>query len=478
MLPREAVESTGVAGRTRGRLGEATSTARVHLLLLPLRRRGEETQMSVPSSPVPVPVPDSVREELSSPEFQADPYPVYGRLRAEAPVHRVETPIGVDTWMVTRYEDARAVLNDPRFTKDPRKAPDIMRKFGVPEGEGLIQRSMLNADPPDHTRLRGLVTKAFTRRRMEALRPRIQRITDDLLDGIASGEEVDFIGAFAFPLPVTVISELLGVPAERMDDFRRWSAGIITPPFSEEAKRVRQEGVEELPRYFGELVEERRAQVDPSVPPGSQPDLVRALIAAYDQEGSLDHHELIGMLTLILVAGHETTVNLIGNGMLALLRNPEQLALLRERPDLLPGAVEEVLRYDGPVERATMRIALADVEIGGLTVPKGALVTVVIGAAGRDPGRFPDADVFDITREDNPHVAFGHGIHHCLGAPLARLEGQIALGTVLRRFPVIELVKPDEEPPRRFTVGNIVRGVQALHLRMHANEADPSQRQG
>ncbi|GII90755.1 cytochrome P450 family protein [Sinosporangium siamense] len=426
--------------------------------------------MSVPNGTIPDPVPDSVRDMLWSREFQNNPYPAYDLLRADASVHRVPTPLGVDMWVITRYDDVRLALSDPRFTKDPRNAPDILRKLGVEtEGEGLTGRNMLNSDPPEHTRLRGVVTKAFTRRRVEALRPRIQEITDGLLGDLSTTDEVDVIAAFAFPLPVIVICELMGVPADRRDEFREWSIAVTTPPHDEESKQTRKAGTRALHGFFRDLVERRRPLLDRSVAADAQPDLVSALIVASEEEGRLDLDELIGTLTLMLVAGHETTVNLIGNGLLALMRHPGQQSLLRERPELLPGAIEELLRYDGPVERATMRVAVEDVELGGTVIPRGALISVAIGAADRDGSRFPGADVLDVTRRDNQHLASGHGVHYCAGAPLARLEGEIAFGALLRRFAVIEPACPIEELAWRPGVGSVLRGLLSLPVRLTAS---------
>ncbi|MQA84568.1 MAG: cytochrome P450 [Streptosporangiales bacterium] len=395
-------------------------------------------------------------------DFRADPYPGYAMLREAGPVHRITTPIGTESWLITRYEDARAALADGRFSKDPRYAPQRLRDLGVVgDGEGPTGANMLNSDPPDHTRLRRVVGKAFTPRRVEALRPRVQDVTRQLLDAMAPGE-VDLIGAFAFPLPVTVISELLGVPAEDQDQFRTWTTAMITAPTTPENRRVRDEGIGAIQRYLAELTEDRRRHVDTDLPHDAQPDLLSALILAADERGTLSERELQGTLMLLLTAGHETTVNLIGNGMLALLRHRDQLDTLLAHPELLPSAIEEMLRYDGPVEHATLRVATEDVEIGGVTIPKGSVVSIVIGSADRDPRRFADPDDLDIGREENPHLAFGHGIHFCLGAPLARLEGRTAFGELLRRFPRIELACPPEQLRWRPNAAGIFRGVQAL----------------
>jgi cytochrome P450 len=402
--------------------------------------------------------------------FQADPYPTYGRLRSDAPVHRRRDPNGIEVWTVNRYEDARAALADRRLSKDPGPMRDAFRRIGIPlgdEDEGF-GHNMLNADPPDHTRLRRLVSKAFTPRRLEGMRRRVQEITDGLLDRVQSSgaAEIDLIDAFAFPLPVTVICELLGVPVEDRDDFRAWSNAMITPVVDLEGRVRQREGARAMRAYLTGLVERRRPRVRTDLPEEQQPDLVSALIAATDEEGALTHGELISMLVLLLIAGHETTVNLIGNGTVALLRHPDQLDLLRSRPDLLPSAVEELLRYDGPVQRATFRYASEDVEVGGVTIPRGGLVSVLIGSADRDGEEFDDPDELDITRTDNHHVAFGHGIHFCLGAPLARMEGQIAFGSLFSRFPDLSLACPPEDLVWRPT--GILRGLSSLPVRVAA----------
>jgi cytochrome P450 len=383
------------------------------------------------------------------PEFVADPYPTYRRLRAEDPVHH--SPLGF--WVLTRYEDVVAVLRDPRCAKEAIAA-FVAARFGVavPPGIGL---SMLDRDPPDHTRLRGLVSKAFTPRVVEGLRPRIQQIVDGLLARVEGAHAMDLIEAFAYPLPVVVICEMLGVPVEDHERFRAWGLdiargldAILLPPDSEVAQRSAA-ARHALAGYFRALIAERRA-----APRG---DLLSALIAAEEAGDTLSEDELLATCILLLVAGHETTVNLIGNGTLALLRHPDQLRRLRETPGLIAGAVEELLRYDGPVQR-TARVPSEDVTIGGRTIGKGEMVMPFIGAADRDPAQFPDPDRLDITRADNRHIAFGWGIHFCLGAPLARVEGQIAIGTLVRRLPKLALATDRPEYRQSLTL----RGLKSL----------------
>jgi pimeloyl-[acyl-carrier protein] synthase len=383
------------------------------------------------------------------PEFVADPYPTYHRLRAEDPVHR--SLLGF--WVLTRYEDVVAVLRDPRFAKEPI-ARFVAARFGmaVPPGMGV---SMLDRDPPDHTRLRGLVSKAFTPRVVEGLRPHIQQIVDGLLARVERAGSMDLIEEFAYPLPVVVICEMLGVPVEDHERFRTWGLdiargldAILLPPDSEVAQRSIT-ARHALAGYFRGLIAERRAS--------PREDLLSGLIAAEEAGDKLNEDELLATCILLLVAGHETTVNLIGNGTLALLRHPDQLRLLRDNPRLIGSAVEELLRYDGPVQR-TARIPSEDATIAGRTIGKGEMVMPFIGAADRDAGQFPDPDRLDITRTDNRHIAFGWGIHFCLGAPLARVEGQIAINTLVQRLPKLALATETPEYRQSLTL----RGLKSL----------------
>ena len=383
------------------------------------------------------------------PEFLADPYPTYHRLREEDPVHH--SPM--DFWVLTRYEDVAAVLRDPRFIKEPLVSM-VAARFGVsvPPGVGL---SMLDRDPPDHTRLRSLVSKAFTPRVVEGLRPRIQKMVDDLITRAEAVGTMDLIEEFAYPIPVNVICEMLGVPVEDHERFKGWSLDIARgldsvwlPPDSEIPKRSGA-ARHAIGDYMRGLIAERRAS--------ARGDLLSALIAAEEAGDKLSEDELIATCILLLIAGHETTVNLIGNGTLALLRHPEQLRRLRETPGLITSAVEELLRYDGPVQR-TARITSTEVTIGGRTIPRGEMVMPFIGAADRDPSQFSDPDRLDLGRADNRHIAFGWGIHFCLGAPLARVEGQIAIDTLVRRLPRLALASDEPEHRQSLTL----RGLKAL----------------
>lgn len=382
------------------------------------------------------------------PEFLANPYPTYHRLRAEDPVHR--SPLGF--WILTRYDDVASSLRDPRFAKEAI-ASFVAARFGMAlPGIGI---SMLDRDPPDHTRLRGLVSKAFTPRVVERLRPHVQQIVDGLLDRVEGAGSMDLIEAFAYPLPVIVICQMLGVPVEHRERFKQWGLdiargldSILLPPDSEVLARSTASR-RALSEYFRELIAERRAS--------PREDLLSALIAAEEAGDKLNEEELLATCILLLVAGHETTVNLIGNGTLALLRHPDQLQRLRERPELISSAVEELLRYDGPVQR-TARIPSEDVTIGGQTIAKGEMVMPFIGAADRDPAQFPDPDRLDIARADNRHIAFGWGIHFCLGAPLARVEGQLAIHTLVQRLPKLALATDTPEYRQSLTL----RGLAAL----------------
>ncbi|MFD0372054.1 cytochrome P450 [Streptomyces sp. NPDC059071] len=377
-------------------------------------------------------------------DFTANPYPYYAKLREAGPVHEVITPDGMPAWLIVGYEEARAALADQRFSKS-------FSSMGIPlPEEEVVGPNLLIVDPPDHTRLRKLVAGEFTGRRVEALRPRIQQLTDELLDAMAPAGRADLVDSFAFPLPITVICELLGVPAADRDSFRAWSNELVAPTGS----MTEREAVEGFGGYLDELIEDKRAA-------GPADDLLSALIRTRAEDGDrLSLPELRALAYLLLIAGHETTVNLIANTVRALLTHPEQLAALRADFDLLDGAVEEGLRYDGPVETATLRFAAEPVPVGGAVIPAGAVVVVGIASGARDPGRFPEPDRFDIRRDPRGHLAFGHGIHYCLGAPLARLEGKIAIRSLLERFPRLEL--DPGAGPYEWLPGMLIRGTRRL----------------
>jgi len=382
--------------------------------------------------------------DLYSDAFRADTYATFAQMREQDPVLCQpgldgESPI----WFVTRYDDAETVLrDDERFVRDPRLAlpPEQLAAFdvGLPSSMAFIDSNMLNRDGDDHRRLRRLVSKAFTPKMIEQLRPRIQEIADGLIDPVVSDGEMELVSAYAFPLPITVIAELLGVPPADRDRFREWSDAMVRPALA--AGELERFGVlmTQFVEYLHALFEERRSR------PGQ--DLVSALVAVEDGGDTLSEEELSSMVALLIVAGHETTVSLIGNAVLALLTHPEQRALLEGDPSLLPRAVEELIRYDGPVERTLTRWAAVDTELRGLTIRRGEAMIVVLGAADHDPERFEDPDTLDVAAERGArHLAFGRGSHFCLGAPLARLEAEIALGTLLRRLPGLRLAVSQDE---------------------------------
>jgi cytochrome P450 len=375
----------------------------------------------------------------------------FAELASAGPVQKVTLFTGIPAWVVTGYAECRELLAHPALVKTvggPHM--DVM----PPELNAAMNTHLLSTNPPDHTRLRRLVTAAFTVRRVEALTPRVQEITDDLLDAMAAagegGRSVDLVDGFGFPLPITVITELLGIPRGDRAAFRRWSSiavnAAVHPP------DVYVDAARNIVGYVQELITAKRAD------PGD--DLLSALVAVHEDGDRLSRDELTSMVFLLLVAGHETTVNLIVSGTHALLRHPDQLALLRSEPERLPAAVEELLRYDGPVQVTIPAIAAAPIQVGGTTIPAGDVVLPALLAANRDPARFPEPNRLDITRPSNSHLAFGHGLHHCLGAPLARLEGRIALGTLLARFPGLRLADPATEPARN--PGLIMNGLVAL----------------
>ncbi|MCX4820966.1 cytochrome P450 [Streptomyces sp. NBC_01142] len=376
-----------------------------------------------------------------TPEFRRNPYPVYAYLRDAAPVCPMRPPHGIDTYLITRYEDARAALSDPRLSKDMYGAMDAYRRiFG--DSSVALDDHMLNSDPPKHTRLRKLVNSQFTPRRVESLRPQIQDIVETLMDGFATQEPVDLLPAFAFPLPITVICELLGVPPEERSEVQGWSTTVANTGFSKEAKQAHQKAEESLHAYFEDLLARKRSH------PGD--DLLSALTEVRDKDGGLSRNELTSTAFLLMFAGHKTTAYLIGNAVYHLLAHPSQLRAVQRNPELVGQAVEEVLRYDGSVESATFRFATEDVDIAGTRIPKGALVQIALASANRDPLKFDSPDQFDVTRPDNAqsaHLGFGQGIHYCLGAPLARLEMQLALTGLFSRFPRMALADPAREAP-------------------------------
>jgi cytochrome P450 len=381
----------------------------------------------------------AVAAEKCTAEFRRNPHPVYAALRSTAPVCPMKPPHGVETYLITRYDDARAALSDPRLSKDMYGAMDAYRRiFG--DSSVSLDDNMLNSDGPKHTRLRKLVNSAFTPRRVEALRPKIQDIVGRLLDACPTREPVDLLPAFAFPLPITVICELLGVPLEERAEMQRLSTTVAQTGFSPESKRAQQKAEEDLHAYFTQLIERKREH------PGE--DLLSALTEVHDKDGGLTRNELVSTAFLLMFAGHKTTAYLIGNAVHHFLANPAQLRAVQENPELIGPAVDELVRYDGSVESATFRFATEDVEIGGTRIPKGALVQIALLSANRDPLKFENPDQFDVTRPGNvqaAHLGFGQGSHYCLGAPLARLEMQLALTGLFNRFPKMAPADPGAE---------------------------------
>ena len=384
------------------------------------------------------------RYDLYSHDFRVATHETYARMREESPVHLQpgldgETPI----WFVTRYDDVVALLTDNRrFVLDPALAltPEELAAHatGGFAPDERVNENLLSKDGEDHRRLRRLVTKAFTPRIVEGLRPRIQEIADELVDRVAEHGRMELVDDFAFPLPITVIAELLGIPARDQSRFREWSNSFVLPPLTPELQAQLARHTDEFVAYLDELFVARRAE--------PTDDLVTALVQAEDAGDHLSQNELSSMVVLLIVAGHETTVSLIANAVLALLTHAEQLEELRADPALVAAAVEELLRFDSPVERTITRWVAADVELGGVTLARGDLVIAVIGSANRDAAQFHRPDQLDFGRESaGKHVGFGRGPHYCLGAPLARLETEIALQTLLRRLPNLRLAIAEDE---------------------------------
>ncbi|MFF2142957.1 cytochrome P450 [Kitasatospora sp. NPDC058190] len=360
----------------------------------------------------------------------ADPYGAYTKLRAEAPVRRIVGPDGLPVWLVTRYPDVRQALADPRLALDKaHAAPGNYRGFSLPPA---LDANLLNMDPPDHTRIRRLVSRAFTPRRVSALHAPIERVAEQLLDTIEPLGRTDLLASYAAPLPITVICDLLGVPEDDRLDFRSWTDTLITPdPARPEQTRA---AVKSMLGFFTGLIERKRAE--------PADDLLSDLIAVRDEQDRLSEDELTSLAFLILFAGYENTVHLIANAVLALLTHPEQLAALRAEPELIASAVEEFARFDGPAPLSIRRFPREDVTIGDVTVPAGETVLLSLASANRDPEQFTDPDRLDLRRRENGHLALGHGIHYCLGAPLARMETSLALTALLRRFPDLALDVP------------------------------------
>jgi cytochrome P450 PksS len=409
------------------------------------------------------PIPDV---DIASPRFKADPYPFFTRLRAEAPVHRVWLSAGLHAYLVTRYDDVMTVLKDERFGKDKTRAltPEQLKKQPwLPAVFRPLTRNMLDLDPPDHTRLRALVQKAFTPGLVEGLRGRIQELADGLLDAVIARGRMDLVRDYALPIPTTIIAEMLGIPSTDRHRFQRWSRALLSASFSPWSVLWT---IPSVLAFLGYIRKQVRAYQSA---PGA--GLLGALVAAEEAGDALSEDELLAMVVLLLIAGHETTVHLIGNSVLALLAHPDQAARLRDDPALLRSAIEEFLRYDGPLMTSTERYTREDVTIAGTTIPHGSMVFPVLASANRDERQFARPDELDLAREPNRHLAFGLGPHYCLGAPLARLEGQIAIGTLLRRLPSLSLALPRKK--LRWRRGIALRGLEALPVAFHVSGTVP-----
>ncbi|MFN8439246.1 MAG: cytochrome P450 [Caldilineaceae bacterium] len=394
---------------------------------------------------------------LTGDAFKANPFPTFAKMRKEDPIYRVETG-GYPSilWVVTNHEYSDAILRDHnRFVKQWRNTLSPEERAKLPPDPLPVQmmnNHMLNSDGSDHTRLRTLVNKAFSGNIIAQQRERVQTIANQLLDQVEAAGKMDLIDEYAFPIPIVVICDLLGIPHQDRDKFRAWSNAFLTEARSEEEWQEQVKFLQGMLDYLGAIFAQRRAQ--------PQNDLITRLVQAEENGDHLSETELYSMVVLLIVAGHETTVNLIGNGTLALLHHPDQLAKLRANPALIESAVEELLRYDGPVETATIRFAAEDVEIGGKLIHKGEAVNVTVTSANHDESRYAHADTVDIERQNNRHLAFGMGVHYCVGAPLARMEGQIALNTLIQRLPNLQLAVPVEELQWSNTV--VVRGMKHM----------------
>lgn len=386
-------------------------------------------------------------------DFIRKPFPIYKEIHEKDPVYRFLMPNGHRAWIITKYKDAVEILNDSRFvTNYPGNSEASEAK--LPPHQEIISRNLLSVNPSDHRRLRRLVQKAFTPRMVERLRGRIEEIANQLLDRVQHKGEMNLIDDFAFPLPIIVICEMLGIPIEDQDKFREWSdvimEGVNNPNFSQQSEQVMIEFVD----YLKELIGKRRNNL--------QQDLISDLISVEDEGDVLTEHELYALIFVLIIAGHETTVNLIGNGVLALLEHPDQKEMLKSQPELIHSAIEEILRYNGPAEVSKIRFATEDIEFRGKHIHKGDMLFVALSSANRDSEQFINPDTLDITRGANNHIAFGKGVHYCVGAPLARLEGEIAINTLLRRMPEIRL-KTDQSLIE-WRAGMIIRGVKEIPL--------------
>lgn len=399
-------------------------------------------------------------EAIFNPQAIPDPYPAYAQLRERAPVTPVLFPNGLTLWMVTRYQEACAALNDNRLGKNPEPVRHLLREAGSvyfsDEGKSL-NAHMLTADPPEHTRLRKPVSREFSPRHVAELRPHVESVIDGLLNAMEGRKECDLIEAFAFPLPLAVVCEVLGVPEEDKLAIKVWSTAIFGPESASGPDLNPTTALALLRDYLTKLIATKRALLDQGV---IDPGLISRLLATDD--AVLSAQELLSTVYLLLMTGHTSTTDLIGNALATLLRHPDQLALLRQRPDLIDSAVEELLRFETSVVRATLRLAHTDIEIGDRVIPAGSMVTIALGAANRDPRCFEEPDRLDITRTNNQHLSFGGGVHYCLGAAMSRMIIGSALSRLLARFPDLALAVAGEDLPWQDPEGGIGRRLESL----------------
>ncbi len=402
--------------------------------------------------------------DFTSAAFKADPYPYYANLRTYAPVHPVEKFFrGQRAWLVSRYEDAVEVLKaDEIFVKNPKNAmtPEQYKKAPKMPFKSLSS-NLLSVDVPDHTRLKALVHKAFSPRTVEQMRLQTDSLTMQLLDQMDAkhkrGESIDLIADYALPLPLTIIGRMLGVPDADKDKFHRWTQNFVAIGGSGSFGAIlRMPGIVRFANYLRQIVRERTRN--------PKDDLISSLVAAREQDDQLTEDEVVAMVFLLLSAGHETTVNLIGSGLLALLQHRDQWDRLHANPEMIKSAVEELLRFVTPAEMATERYAATTTTIAGVEIPRGDLVFVLIASANRDEHRFDNPEVVDIGRQNNKHISFGQGIHYCVGAPLSRLEGQIAIPALIERFPNLTLSVPEDKLRWRSNV--VLRGLEALPVKL------------
>lgn len=396
--------------------------------------------------------------QLSSPAFKQEAYEIYKELRACHPVYPLSSREQGQCWLITRYEDAISLLKDAKLMKNIENVFSKQEEVDVPfslESRELLRNHMLNSDPPSHSRLRLLVQKAFTPRMISQLKSRIQHIADTLLNKIEHNHSMKLVNDYAFPLPIMVISEMLGIPHEDQNRFRAWSQAIIDTPHTLEDMQKNKQKLGEFAEYIQHLVNKKRENPDN--------DLISALIQAESEGMKLNVLELYSTISLLIVAGHETTVNLITNMTLALLEHPDQLQMLCQNIDLIDSAIEEALRFYSPVEITTLRWAAEPFTIHGQDIQSKDRIIISLASSNRDEKIFQNADVFDITRKNNRHISFGHGIHFCLGAPLARLEAKIAITTLLQHFPNIHL--QNEREQIKWNENYLMRSLDELHLK-------------